>query len=129
LLVFLSPLSKEEITQLKSSQRRVSLPDLVSDIQRRKLLRRMTKQKGPLSLRDLEEVERRATSAFREMQQAHIFDYILPNHDGEDSDNWDAFYFPMGDARKTLEAFADLLSGKITPLAEKWAPDLLGDQS
>ena len=109
---------KEEIFHLKTSQKKVSLPELVADIQRRKLLRRMTKQKGPLSLKDLEEVERRTTSAFREMQQAHMFDYVLPNHDGEDSDNWDAFYFPVGDARKTLEAFADLLSGKIPPLAE-----------
>jgi hypothetical protein len=50
---------------------------------------------------------------------------IIPNHDGEDSENWDAFYYPIGDARKTLCAFAALLSGKVPPLVERWDEFLL----
>jgi len=125
LSVFISPLSKEEIQYLKAPGKNVSLPDLVADIQRRKLLRRMQKQKGILSKVDLEEVERRCQSAYNEMRHAHRFDHVLPNHDGEDSENWDAFYYPVGDAHKTLTALVALLSGKTPALAEKWEASLL----
>ncbi|NIS80706.1 MAG: hypothetical protein GTO14_10965, partial [Anaerolineales bacterium] len=100
LSVFLSPLSKEEIIHLQDPGNKVSLPDFVTDVMRRKLLRRTRKQKGILSLKDLENIERRASSAYQEMKLAWQFDHILPNHDGEDSENWDAFYHPIGDARR-----------------------------
>jgi guanylate kinase len=92
---------------------------------RRKLLRRTRKQKSELSLRDLENIETRAGSAFRELKMAHQFDAVLPNHDGEDSDNWDAFYYPLGDARRSLLAFVDLLRGLLPDWAENWEADLL----
>jgi hypothetical protein len=49
----------------------------------------------------------------------------LPNHDGEDSENWDAFYYPLGEARKALLAFVDLVAGRVPSLAEKWDEELL----
>jgi guanylate kinase len=48
----------------------------------------------------------------------------LPNHDGEDSDNWDAFYYLLGDARKSLLDFVALLTGQPPRWAERWAPDV-----
>jgi guanylate kinase len=125
LSVFLSPLSRDEILFLKNSAKRASLPDFVTDVMRHKLLRRTQKQKGLLSLKDLKNIERRAKSAYREMQLAWHFDYIIPNHDGEDSENWDAFYYPIGDARRALLAFAAILSGEETEYAEKWDRGLL----
>ena len=125
LSVFLSPLSRDEILFLKDPTRRVSLPDFVTGVMRRKLLRRTQKQKGLLSQKDLENIERRASSAYQEMQLAWHFDYVIPNHDGEDSENWDAFYYPIGDARKALLAFAAILSGQETGYAEQWERDLL----
>ena len=125
LSVFLSPLSRDEILYLKDSDRRVSLPSFVTDVMRRKLLRRTVKQKGILSLKDLENVERRASSAYREMSLAWHFDCVLPNHDGEDSENWEAFYYPIGDARKALLAFAAILGGEKPEYAETWSEDLL----
>jgi guanylate kinase len=92
---------------------------------RRKLLRRTRKQKSELSLKDLENIETRAGSAHGELKFAHQFDAVLPNHDGEDSDNWDAFYFPLGDARKSLLAFVSLLRGEQPEWAETWEPGLL----
>ena len=92
---------------------------------RRKLLRRTRKQKGELSLKDLENIEKRASSAFLEMQDAHHFQYVIPNHEGEDSENWDAFYYPLSDARKSLLAFAALLKGENTDFAENWEESLL----
>ena len=125
LSVFLVPLSKEEILFLKDPARSLSLPDLVTDMMRRKLLRRTRRQKGELSLADLENIDRRAGSAFRELQEAVHFEWVIPNHDGEDSDNWEAFYYPLGDARRALLAFVDLLEDRIPACAEKWEDGLV----
>jgi guanylate kinase len=125
LSVFLAPLSKDEILFLKDPARSLSLPELVTDLMRRKLLRRTRRQKGELSLKDLEDIERRAGNAFRELQEAVHFQWVIPNHDGEDSDNWEAFYYPLGDARRALLTFVDLLEGRIPSHAERWEADLL----
>ena len=125
LSVFLAPLSREEILFLGSPDRNVSLPDFVADVMRRKLLRRTQRQKGILSLKDLENIERRASSAYTELKDAWRFDYVISNHDGEDSENWDAFYYPVGDAGKTLNIFAELIAGRTPAGAEKWEAALL----
>jgi guanylate kinase len=124
LSVFLSPLSQEEFLFLRQ-QAQVSLPDLVGNVMRRKLLRRAERQKTHLSLKDLEEVERRAGSAYRELQEAHHFDYVIANHDGEDSDNWEAFYYPLGEARRAFLAVVALLRGQEPKGVERWEEDLL----
>ena len=74
-------------------------------------------------------METRASGAYRELQAAWHFQYVIPNHDGEDSDNWDAFYYPIGDARKTLDAFVGLLQGRVQPGVEKWEKDLLRSEN
>jgi len=125
LSVFLAPLSRDEVLFLKDPTRNISWGELVTDVMRRKLLRRTRKQKGELSAKDLEEIERRATSAPRELREAQHFRWVIPNHDGEDSDNWEAFNFPLGDARKALLAFVDLLEGRRPLIAEKWEPGLI----
>ena len=98
---------------------------MITDIMRRKLLRRTRRQKTELSLKDFENIERRASSAYLELKEAHNFENVIPNHDGEDSENWDAFYFPIGDARKVLTAFVSLLKGKKTSWIEHWEPELI----
>jgi guanylate kinase len=125
LSIFLSPLSREEVLDFKAPGRSISLSDLLTDMMRRKLLRRTTRHKGILSHKDLENIEVRAASAYGELKQAWHFNYVIPNHDGEDSDNWDAFYYPAGDARKALLAFAGLLEGKEPAPVEKWEQDLV----
>lgn len=129
LSIFMSPLSRSEILFLKSVNPGVSLPDLLTDIMRRKLLRRTRRQKGEISLRDLENIEKRASSAYSELEEAYHFQFIIPNHDGEDSENWDAFYYPLGDARKALDAFVSLLREETPSGVEKWEEDLLGRHS
>jgi guanylate kinase len=123
--VFMSPLSRDEILFLKNVEPRISLPELLADVMRRKLLRRTRKQKNELSLRDLENIERRASSAYCELQEAHCFQYVIPNHDGEDSENWDAFYYPLGDARLALTTFVAVLEGKKPSNVEQWEHDLI----
>ncbi|UCF01698.1 MAG: hypothetical protein JSV14_15240 [Deltaproteobacteria bacterium] len=125
LKVFLSPLSQEEILFLKDPSQRTNLEELLPDIMRRKLLRRTKRQKINLSLKDLENIEKRVASAVVELREAWKFDYVIPNHDGEDSEHWDAFYYPIGDARKALLAFAALLQGEIPPGVEYWEKDFV----
>lgn len=120
--LFVSPLSRDEIIFLRSEPQ-VSLPDLVREMMRRKLLRRTWRQKGEPSLKDLEEIERRAGSAYAELAEAKHFDHVIPNHDGEDSDHWDAFYYPLGDARRTLLAVVGLLRGETPAGVERWDGD------
>jgi guanylate kinase len=124
--IFVSPLSRDEIIALREPGSNVALPEFVADVMRRKLLRRTRKQKGEPSLRDLEEVERRCGSAFDELAMGHHFEHVVPNHDGEDSENWTAFARPLGDARRAVEAVAELLAGRVPAVAESWDAELLG---
>jgi guanylate kinase len=123
--IFMSPLSRDEILFLKAAKPTIFLPDLLTDVMRRKLLRRTRKQKGEISLKDLENIERRASSAYAELKEAHNFQHVIPNHDGEDSENWDAFYYPLGDARIALNAFISLLRSEEASGVESWEKDLL----
>ncbi len=125
LTVFLAPLSKEEILYLKDSQRKVDLAKFLQDVQRRKLLRRTKKAKENLSLKDLENIEKRSASAIVELREAWKFDYVIPLHDAEAHENWDAFYYPIGSARKAMEAFAALLRGEEPAGVERWEEDLV----
>jgi guanylate kinase len=125
LSLFLSPLSRDEILFLRAPERNVALPDFVTDVMRRKLLRRTRRQKGELSAADLQNIERRASSAYRELQEAWHFQHVIANHDGEDSDNWEAFYYPIGEARKSLEALAALLQGVVPAGIERWEEGLV----
>ena len=59
------------------------------------------------------------------MRQAWRFDHVIPCHDGEDSEHWDAFYYPIGDARRALAAFVALLEGSGSAWAEKWSQELM----
>ena len=125
LSVFLAPLSKEEVIFFKDPNRGVDLNKFVADVQRHKLLHRTQRQKVNLSLRDLENIEKRCTSAFLEMREAWKFNYVIPVHDGEGHQNWDAFYYPIGSARKALVAFASLLQGNVSADVEQWTEDLI----
>lgn len=123
--IFISPLSKEEIQYLSSKETPKGLSNIIAEIMRRKLLQRTQKQKGILSLKDLEDIEIRAKSAYTEMKEAHLFDFIIPNHDGEDSDHWNAFYYPIGDAKNTLLTVKEIISDNSNDRAENWEADLL----
>ncbi|MBF0417035.1 MAG: hypothetical protein HQL86_02160 [Magnetococcales bacterium] len=125
--VFLSPLSRDEILYLKSLPLGVDLNKFISEVQRRKLLHRAARQKVHLSLRDLEEIEKRCSSALTEMREAWKFDHVIALHDGEGNDNWDACYYPIGSARKAMLVFASVLRGEdpVVGMDDPWSEDLL----
>lgn len=120
--VFLAPLAQAEIKWLKAQG--ADLPDLLTEMMRRKLLRRTQRQKGILSRQDLDNIDKRAASAPAELQLACQFDQVIPNHDGEDHEHWNAFYYPTGDALKSMLNFAAILQGRDAPEAECWEKDL-----
>jgi guanylate kinase len=121
--VFLSPISREEILWLKA--RKADPGRMVVDVMRRKLLRRTQRQKGILSMKELENIEERCKSAPEELRLAFCFDWVIPNHDGEDSENWNLFGYPIGDAFKSLQAFVLILQGQNpSAYAEKWEKEL-----
>lgn len=124
--VFLAPLSAAEIGELREPGRHVDMPVFVARVMEKKLLRRARRQKGELSLHDLQDIQTRAASAWRELSFAPDFDIVLPNHDGEDSENWEQFYYPLGDARRTLEDFVQFLNGADPEAAEKWSRQMTG---
>ena len=124
LAVFLSPISREEIIFLKTQQS-VDLEAFVTEVQRRKLLYRAEKMKIDLGPKELTNIEQRCASTIHEMRNAWKLDYVIPMHDGECNDNWDVMGYPIGAARKALEAFAALLRGEHSPGAEKWEADLV----
>lgn len=121
--VFLSPLSLHEINIIHELDT-VGLAPFVTEMMRRKLLRRKKKQKGLASLADLQDVERRAASAARELAFANQFDYILINHDGEDSEHWSGLPTPIGDARRTIDNLMAILNYQPPPDAERWPGNL-----
>jgi guanylate kinase len=124
--IMLVPLTREEVLFFKTLETQVfSFSDLVADFMRRKLLRRSRRQKNILSLKDLEDIEVRSHNAYLELKEAHRFDHILVNHEGGDNEYWSSFYYPVGDPRKTLMAFAELLRGNTPAWAEKWEEDLV----
>ena len=118
--IFLSPLSRDEVLELRA--RRLPVDLFVAEVMRRKLRLRMLHMKGAIAPADLADIERRASSAYPELMLAQRFDFVLVNHDGEGSGNWDVMGYPVADARKTLHSIAKLLEGSTPDSAEHWAP-------
>jgi guanylate kinase len=71
------------------------------------------------------QIPKNSSGTHEPRQEAHYFQYVIPNHDGEDSENWDAFYYPLGDARLALLAFVSLLAGKVSAAVEHWEEELI----
>ncbi|KZY36249.1 hypothetical protein A3731_02240 [Roseovarius sp. HI0049] len=123
LSIFLSPLSRDELRAAQEAG--LDIEALVTDIQRRKLLHRTTRQEGMLSRPDLDDIETRATSAYDELREAWRYDAVVPLHDGEGHDNWSRFGLPIGSARAAIKTVAALIAGQHTDGTEYWEADLL----
>ena len=123
LSVFISPVARGELEAMASSER-IDAEATVTEVMRRKLLRRARQLKGELSRRDLDEVETRAGRAYHELRFATRFGYVIANHDGEDSENWETFPLVLGDARRAVWTVATLLEGGEAEGVEMWDGEL-----
>lgn len=119
--VFIAPLSMAEVRRLGQGS---GFPGQFMEMNRRRLIRRYFGQQAALSLKDLQDVEARATTVVEEIARAHEFSHVIPNHDGEDSDHWTLFEEPIGDAGRAVRALASLLKGAPDSTVERWPNDV-----
>lgn len=124
LTVFVSPLTRDEVLAWKEDVG-ATVDERVTEMMRRRLLRRAHSMKATLSQPDLESIEARASDAIEGLRCAHLFDHVIPNHDGEDSDHWELASEPIGDARVAVEALCALVADKTHPRVERWAEDVM----
>ena len=78
-----------------------------------------------LALKDLEEDRTPRRERLPGTEGGAYFEFVIPNYDGEDSDNWEAFYCPLGDARRAFLAVVAPLRGESPTGVERWEEDLL----
>jgi guanylate kinase len=123
--IFISPVSKGEIQAFYERQSSKSFGDFVQEMMMKKLIRRSKNMGVELTPSVSENLERRAAEAVHELKKTHLFTHVIPNHDGEDSEHWDTFPVPAGDALKTLNALVHILDGKPHPSIESWKADLI----
>jgi guanylate kinase len=124
LSIFLSPLSGKEIVELSLRGKKI-FKETIIKIMRQKILYRQQKHGTDLDPMEVADLNKRADDSYHELKEAIHFDYIIPNHDGEDSENWHRSLLPSGDAGRALDAFAAILTGKNHPNIEKWEENLV----
>ena len=125
LSIFLSPFSKDEILQLKSDFSTKEFQKYVFETMKKKLIRRTKKFNQNLTNKVIKNIDQRATDAYPELKDAWMFDSIIPNHDGEDSENWDEQISENSDANLAVREFSNLLLNKKQQISEKWERDLV----
>ena len=118
--VFLSPVSRSEVQLMLGTEGGLgNVSSLVQTLMARKQLRSALVQNKGLTQFDMQAIGRRADRAFEELLSAANYDFVLPNHDGEESPYW-GLPFLLGDAARTLGSFVDILSGSEPRYAEHW---------
>ncbi len=107
--VFISPASKEEMHALQISMGFDSPEETAAAIMLPKLIGRTQQQGKLLTPEVLEDIETRASMAYKEMKMDENYTHRIVNHDGEDSNNW-RYTPPLGDAGAILRRFVDIIS-------------------
>lgn len=127
--VFLSPLSMEEIGELKKSR---NLESYIASLMAHKLVSRsMFQNKDVFSQAVIDDNLTRAADAYSELQDACNYIHVLVNHDGEGHPNWNRQLNgifsapPIGEAYNVMESFAQILKTGDSKSAEHWQPGLI----
>lgn len=127
--VFVSPIGLEEICYLAACD--VHKVKFLRGLMARKLLARTVFHGEPYSEALLGDIARRAGDAAAELRTACQFDIVLISRDGEGAPSWNRapsgrfLARPVGEAAETLEAFVELLAGRVPRAAEKWESKML----
>ena len=119
LSIFISPFSKQEIEKLKSDLGEKEFEKHVFETMKSKLINRAKKFNQKLSIKVLTNINRRAADAYHELKNTRMFDHIIPNHDGEDSDNWTEPIPENSDAYLAIKEFLILLNNENPIKSEK----------
>jgi len=125
LSIFLSPFSNDEISKFKSELGEKGFENYVFNTMKSKLIRRAEKLKQEFSEKVLNNIDQRATDAYHELNDSSLFDFIITNHDGEGSDNWEEPIPEDSDAYFAVKEFSILLKNENFHISEKWKRDLV----
>jgi guanylate kinase len=106
--VFIAPLTEQELTDIQHHMNFASPRAAMTSIMMHKQIRRAIFQAKVLTKAELEDIQMRASKAYKELKMSESYDTILVNHDTEDSDHWH-FTPPLGDAGKTVHRLAELI--------------------
>jgi len=124
LTLFLSPLGRQEIEDLKAAG--VDLSGYLTNVMLHKQLRRGRYHGKTIDASFVQDAHQRAGDSFSELQSARLFSHVIVNHDGEGHPNWRRLpngVFaapPEGDAGRAVECLARLLSGAEPAGVENW---------
>ena len=79
-------------------------------------------RRGEINEAALQDITAQAQGAFDELKFAAGYQWVLPNHCGDDDPNWGhASEDPVfGDPARTLASFAAIARGEVPPYAETW---------
>jgi guanylate kinase len=124
LSIFLSPFRKDEILKIHSDKDVTRLQDVIIETMKNKLVLRSKKFNQELTENVLENINVRASDAFSELKEAWKFDFVIPNHDGEDSDNWNEPIPTDSDAYLVVKEFSNLIKNENWQISEKWTKTL-----
>ena len=106
--VFIAPFSEEELELVHKSMNYASLQETAASIMTPKLISRSMKQGKLMTPQEMKDIEIRTSRAYEEIQMAKDYDYLIINHDGEDSDHWH-YTPPLGDAGQTLRRLVEII--------------------
>jgi guanylate kinase len=109
LSIFLSPFSQQEIKRLKLKLGEKGFENHVFETMQGKLLRRAKNLGKEITKKELMNINQRAADAFQEIEDSKMYDAIIPNHDGEDSSNWNEPIPENSDAYFAIKELAKVL--------------------
>ncbi|MGZ6236089.1 MAG: hypothetical protein ACXWMJ_02060 [Syntrophales bacterium] len=107
--VFISPASEDEMHALQIGMGFGSPEETAAAVMLPKLVGRTQQQGKLLTPEVLDDLQMRASMAYKEMKMGADYTYQIINHDGEDSHNW-RYTPPLGDAGATLTLFVNIIS-------------------
>jgi guanylate kinase len=114
--VFLSPISKQELEFLNTCE--INVETAIKSLMTMKQYHRAVFHKRNIDRDFLQDIKTRIDDSVCELGSAKNFKYVIVNHDGEGSPNWNRLANgiftspPVGDAKLAVESLADILIGK-----------------
>jgi guanylate kinase len=122
--VFLSPINREEIEDLKLAG--INIENYLFHIMLQKQLVRGRYHGKTIDALFLEDAIGRARDSMSELMSACVYSHVIVNHDGEGSPNWHRSSngiftnMPEGDAGRAVKVMANILKNSCVSHAENW---------
>jgi hypothetical protein len=115
--VFLSPISKQEIEFFNDYG--IDINSAIKSLMAAKQYQRAIFHKRNIDRDFLQDLKTRIDDAVCEIESAKNFKYVIVNHDGDGSPNWNRLADgtftapPVGDAKLAIKSLAKILSGDL----------------